>query len=55
MPPPAVGGKVAAAPLLRGYGFRIQSRIQSRLQSRFQTRRQSRIPSHLQAHRSQAE
>ena len=50
VPPPAVGGEVAAAPLLRGYGFRNESRIQSRIQSRLQSRIQSRI----QTPRSQA-
>ena len=65
-PPLPWGGEVAAAPLLRGYGFRsesriqtripsrIPSRLQSRLQSRIQTRSQSRIQSHLQAHRSRS-
>ena len=62
MPPPAEGGEVAAAPLLRVYGFRIQSRIQTRIQSRsqsrsqsrIQTRSQSRIQSQLQPHKSRS-
>ena len=42
MPPPTVGrGEVAAAPLLRSYGSRNETRIQGRIQSRIQSRIQT--------------